>query len=122
VIGAPIKVGGSPYALAVGYGEVWVANSHFDAITRIDASTGTVIGAPIDVGSGQEAVAVGLGSAWVASDSGQVIRIDAATGNVIGTPISISDYRTPYTDAIAVGDGDVWVADFFRSTVTRIQP
>ena len=81
----PITVGGSPSAIALGAGGVWVANRGDDTVVRIDPSTRAVT-TTIPVGKAPAGIAFGAGSVWVAnSGDGTVSRIDPETDKVIET-------------------------------------
>jgi len=62
------------------------------------------------------AVATGAGTVWVADRAGAVTRIDAESNGLVGEPIAVEG--SPLS--LAVGDGAVWVANPFNSTVARI--
>jgi DNA-binding beta-propeller fold protein YncE len=115
--GGPIQVGGSPIAVAVGEGAVWVANNTRGTITRIDPTTGTVQGGAIRVGSGPKAIAVGGGSVYVACGDDSVWRIDPTTGRATRAPVRVGDPA-----GIGVGDGEVWVTSASEGTVARLDP
>jgi DNA-binding beta-propeller fold protein YncE len=59
--------GGAAFAIALGFGSVWVTNYGRDTVTRLDATTGEPIGAPIPVGADPKGIAVGMGAVWVAT-------------------------------------------------------
>jgi streptogramin lyase len=63
-------------------------------------------------------VAAGLGYVWVTSAQGNVRRIDPDSGIFVGDPIEAG--RFP--QAIAIGEGAVWVADPAGRTITRLDP
>jgi len=119
--------------LAVGLGSVWALGA--GTVERIDPkSTAIVASIPI-VGGGQgptpTAVAVGEGAVWVANrvvphstglhhdftPAGTVSRIDPRT-NAVAATIPVGRY----SDAIAVGQGAVWVANHDDGTLSRIDP
>jgi YVTN family beta-propeller protein len=75
-----------------------------DAVTRIDAASGSTTTIP--VGDGPSAIAVGAGAVWVVNrDDATVSRIDPETNEVVAT---IALAHRPA--GIAVSDDTVWVA------------
>ena len=78
--GPPIRVAGSPIAIAAGEGAVWVANNTRGTVSRIDPAGRAVQGKPIRVGEGPVAIATGGGGVYVACGDDSVWRIDPATG------------------------------------------
>jgi DNA-binding beta-propeller fold protein YncE/transposase-like protein len=112
-----IAVPGYPDAVAMGRGQVWVADAADDTLSRLDPGSGRVVGGPIIVGAFPDAIAIGQGSVWVANaDDNTVTRLDATTGQVVGEPIPVG----AFPDGIAVGDGSVWVANANNNTVARL--
>lgn len=59
--------GGDAFAIALGFGSVWVTNYGRGTVTRLDARTGDPIGRPIPVGADPKGIAVGMGAVWVAT-------------------------------------------------------
>ena len=114
---APIDLGGTPVAVAVGAGRVWVADNSGSRVIELDSMDGNPIGKSIPVAAGPQAIAVGEDGVWVASGDGTVTRIDPGTRNARPAPIKIAD-----TGGIAVGEGAVWVTSRARDTVTRLDP
>jgi hypothetical protein len=105
------------YALAAGYGAVWLPSIATDTLRKFDARTGRHRWS-VPVGHSPSAVAVGADSVWVASlgswhsgkggvvvndGPGVVTRVDPTTGSVLAR-IDVARGAT----AIAVGDGAVW--------------
>ena len=79
------NVGSRPSAIAVGFGDVWVASAGADVVYRIDIGGGS-IDATISVGDGPGALAVSADAVWVANTgSGTVSRIDPETNKVVET-------------------------------------
>lgn len=114
---APIAVGGSPTAIAIGAGSVWVADQARGRVLRLDPQTRRPAGPAIRVGKGPVALAVGDGGVWVAHGDGQVRSIDPETGVVRPGSVRVSG-----ADGLAVGAGGVWVTNRIAGTVTRIDP
>jgi YVTN family beta-propeller protein len=101
-------------AVAVGLGSIWTADTGF--VTRIDPETGK-IRALIPTGRAPEdGVAVGEGAVWALAGVG-VMRIDPARNEVVATiPIAQTLNGRGYTStAIAVGNGAVWVANWYSA-------
>jgi len=108
---------GTPTAIAVGAGAVWVLDAFNDRLYVIDPQTNAVASSIGVRGSG---IAVGFGSVWVADDIGdRVLQIDPFTLQVEGM-IDLAPGSRPA--AVAAGEGAVWVANAASNTVTRIDP
>jgi streptogramin lyase len=95
VTGAPIEVGPGPIAALYGFGALWVTSP--SSVVRVDPSTGTVSTTGF---TGR--VAAGYGSLWATSDD-SVLRADPKTGHPTAT------VGVPRAQAVAVGQGRVWV-------------
>ena len=97
---------GSPTAVRVGLGAVWVVNPSIATVLRVDPKTGAVT-AEIKVGAQPQFFAVGEGAVWTMNQrDGTVSRIDPANNSVVatiqlGSPVEGGD--------IAVGGGFVWL-------------
>jgi YVTN family beta-propeller protein len=108
--------------LAVDATGLWVSDISRSVAVRIDptfrtvANTTRIAPSPPPLPKGGP-VAVGAGSVWVANGDASIVRIDPQSGAVRAR---IDVGNDP--EAIAVGDGAVWVADFEDDTVTRINP
>ena len=59
-----IAVDGTPAAVAVGFGSVWVANSTSGTVSRIDPRTNTVT-RTLRLGASPTGIATGAGLVWV---------------------------------------------------------
>jgi streptogramin lyase len=70
--------------LAYGNHAVWTTLPNYDAVARIDTTTGAVRYVALDHGQ-PFGISVGGGSAWVATDRA-IVRLDGATG----TPVAAS--------------------------------
>lgn len=116
---ASIEVGGSPSALAVGEGSVWVVRDG-RRLVRIDEETGEVlarIGAGDELGSDRPCgVAVGAGAAWVVTASGQVARISPATSR-LARLVAVEDAA-----CVAAARGGIWVTGPDLGRVVRLDP
>jgi DNA-binding beta-propeller fold protein YncE len=114
-----IGVGNGPVAIAVGGGFVWVANSLDGTVSKIDPRTnGGQVVDKITVGNGLTGVAYGLGRVWVANSVDRTVEpIDPRTDSA-GAPIPIDTGA----DAIAVGDGAVWVTGRSAGVLARLDP
>jgi YVTN family beta-propeller protein len=114
---ATTPVGGTPSAIAVGAGSVWVANRDNSTVTRINPRTNEAVGDPITVAGEPRGIAVGAGSVWVTSHAGdQVFEINPTAGSVTTTHVGDGPI------GISVGAGAVWVANSGDGTVSRIDP
>ena len=112
-----VEVRGTPVAIAVGAGGVWVADNANSRVVHLDPESGRPAGRPISVGRGPEAIAVGEGAVWVASGDDSVTRIDPTTGRARRASVQVADPA-----GIAAGEGSVWVTSGPDGTVTRIDP
>jgi streptogramin lyase len=69
--------GRNAFAIAVGYGSVWVTNYGLGTVTRLDERTGERIGRPVGAGRDVKGAAAGEGAIWVANaDECTVSRIE----------------------------------------------
>jgi len=112
-----IRVGGTPTAVTVGPGSVWVADQTGGRVLRIDTRTRARVGRAIRVGPGPVALATGAGAVWVAGGDGAVRSIDARTG-----ALRPGRVRVLGANGLAVGVGGVWVTSRIAGTLTRIDP
>ncbi|HET7573505.1 MAG TPA: protein kinase [Solirubrobacterales bacterium] len=118
-VGDAIPAGSGAAGITVAKLLVWVANSRFGTVSRINPAIHQVQGEPIEVGEGAGGIDAGTSSVWVANArDDSVSRIDLATGEVEGDPIPVG----PKPGAVAVGGDAVWVANNGDGTVTRIEP
>jgi streptogramin lyase len=122
---ASTKVPGA-FNVAVGEGAVWVLSAPLPepgakpataSLVRIDPDGNEIAGDPVRIPEALD-VAAGLGYVWVTSAQGNVRRIDPDSGIFVGDPIEAG--RFP--QAIAIGEGAVWVADPAGRTITRLDP
>ena len=116
-----VALDADPFAVAVGFGSVWVTSYFHDPheVLRVDPTTGrvldTITDLPIDGGSG---IAVGEGAVWVACTyAPSLIRIDPATDRV--SP-GIPTQRYPL--AVNAGYGAVWVRNEESTSISRVDP
>jgi virginiamycin B lyase len=116
-VGAPIKVGIDPVAVAVGAGAVWVIDAARQELIKVNPRTRAVVGQPRHVSGGPFAVAVGAGAVWVAAGDGTVRAYDPRSVRPAGPTATV-----PGANGLAVGEGGVWVSSRRAGTVTRIDP
>jgi serine/threonine-protein kinase len=101
--GSPIPLSGTPIAIAVGDGAVWVLDAA-DAVSKIPVDRRGGIDT-VAVGERPRDIAFGEKAVWVANAGDATIsRIDPETADVEET---IDVDGSP--DALAVGEGGVWV-------------
>lgn len=107
-------------ALAVGAGSVWlvtvwVTNQISGTVVRIDPETNAPA-AEIDIGGGFSGgdIVAGLGSVWASTGNGPLSRVDPAANAVV------EQYERHGADALAVGEGSVWISDHDVDTVWRL--
>jgi DNA-binding SARP family transcriptional activator/streptogramin lyase len=108
-----------PHQLAAGDGIVWIGNDYDGTVSRLDERIGFVSRPfrPQRRSTGRLALATGFGSLWVGSQDGRVARIDPIRDRLVAT---IDGIRAP--EAIAVGEGAVWVIEATRPALSRIDP
>jgi YVTN family beta-propeller protein len=114
----PIRLRGArAWALAFGFGHLWVADATHETLLEFDPLAGT-LQRRFRLDLHPTTVAIGAGSIWIADyDQGLLERIDPRSG--VSLPIrGVGDGPT----AIAVGDGAVWVANSLDSTVSKVDP
>ena len=111
-------VGNGPAGMAIGDGELWVADDTDNTVSRISAASPPAVTATISIGPGATGVAVGEGAVWVTqAQADRVARVDPETGAVTDT-IEVGSRPT----GIAAGEGGVWVANSVSGTLSRIDP
>jgi DNA-binding beta-propeller fold protein YncE len=112
-----ITLHGTPSAIALGRGMVWIANRDRNTVSRLDARTGVPTGRAVAVGPSTTALALGFRSLWVADESAASSTRRSKRQTVIDT-ISVGNGPVD----LAVGNGSVWVANNLDGTVSRINP
>ncbi|MGH3116447.1 MAG: BTAD domain-containing putative transcriptional regulator [Gaiellales bacterium] len=98
------------YRMAVGEGAIWVLAPA--SLWRIDSTTKRFVGS-VPLGHSEEgsSVAIGDGAIWVAKPEGILLRVDPDSQTVAKTiPLGTLVYPADLWDALAVGEGSVWVA------------
>ena len=104
------ETSGWRYRMAVGEGAIWVLAPA--ALWRIDSTTKRFVGS-VPLGHSEEgsSVATGDGAVWVANPKGILLRVDPDSQSVAKTiPLGTLIYPADPYDALAVGEGSVWVA------------
>jgi DNA-binding SARP family transcriptional activator/DNA-binding beta-propeller fold protein YncE len=98
------------YRMAAGQGAIWVLAPA--SLWRIDTTTKRFVGS-VPLGRSEEgsSVATGDGAVWVAKPDGILLRVDPDSQTVAKT-ISLGTlvYPADAWDALAVGEGSVWIA------------
>jgi YVTN family beta-propeller protein len=113
-----IALSGSPDALAVEGGVVWVSDARGNALSRIDPATGSVTDrVPLDGEPGS--LVAGDGAIWAASTIGSTVeRVDPSTDTVTQTlPLGGAN-----PVGLAFAGGDLWVADATDQALIAIDP
>ena len=98
------------YRMAVGQGAIWVLAPA--SLWRIDSTTKRFVGS-VPLGRSEEgsSVATGAGAVWVVKPDGILLRVDPDSQTVAKTiPLGRLVYPADLWDALAVGEGSVWVA------------
>ncbi len=116
-----------PCGLAVGEGSVWVTDCNSPTVVRVDPQHVVVVGRlrlPVPgayLADATQSVVVGAGSVWVGQGSANpsyVWRLDPVTGRVQ------KRYVIPEggAEALAFGDGALWVGGGAIGRLSRIDP
>ena len=107
---------GSPSAIAVAPGAIWVAGDRDGTVSRIDPKTHTVR-QTVRVGHGQSTLAADRGGVWVANrDDGTLARVSSATNATVDSVPAGSP-----TGVCLLG-GEVWVAGGAVGGMLRFDP
>jgi DNA-binding SARP family transcriptional activator/streptogramin lyase len=104
--------------IVVGEGAIWLASKQ--SLWRIDPATNRFLGSislgmtaegSVAAGKAEGSVAAGYGAVWVASfGDGRLLRVDPKS-QTVSQPIPLGTLIYPASlDAIAVGEGAVWLA------------
>ena len=132
-VNAVVHTGGTPGAVSVGEGAVWVLNADDKTISKIDPREKT-LERTFGVGGTPTDLAVGAGGVWVVSSSGierggplTLTRIDPGTGTQVDSlqPATPSCHKTVAPGAerqIAVGASGVWLTEPICGGLWRIDP
>jgi streptogramin lyase len=104
--------------VAHGSGALWATLPSYDAVARVDTTTGTVRYFDVPYGA-PSGIAVGGGFAWVATDHA-VLQLDEKTGNLRAAAIVPSALRSGPM-SISFGNAAVWLANYDRGTLTRFR-
>ncbi|MGH9179845.1 MAG: hypothetical protein ACRD0N_14995 [Acidimicrobiales bacterium] len=117
-----------PGAFAVGEAAVWVGDSAFPVLVRIDPRSNRVVAMVPQLADDSDYpvldLAAGCGGIWSGDAGGRILRRDGATAEVRAT-IPLEEEPDPWAWAgcsVAVGAGAVWVTGVFKGSVTRIDP
>ncbi len=108
-------VGSSAWDIAFDGTSVWIPQSSFSAVVRIDVATGAV-GGPYTTGTNPHGIAYDGTSIWVANfGTTTVSQLDPLTGAVI------AEYGGFANPERLVFDGtSIWVANAGNATITRL--
>jgi virginiamycin B lyase len=118
---ATFDLGGSPDWLAISGDAVWVANSKFKAVQRIDPTTNKVVAKiefPAEPCSG---LTFAFGSLWVplCGEPRTLARVDPATNKIIATlPVGPADDE----GGITASDDAIWLVSGENGTLLRVDP
>jgi streptogramin lyase len=115
-LGASVRTGPGPRFLTAGAGAVWTLNQGDGSLTRIDMATRQVtatiaLGTP---GHGGD-ISFGNGVVWTTMPKVPLMAIDAATGTLLCRWIG------PGGDSLGIGHGAIWLTDYNRGTISRIE-
>ena len=98
------------YRMAAGEGAIWALAPA--SLWRIDSTTKRFVGS-VPLGHSEEgsSIATGDGAVWVVKPDGILLRVDPDSQSVAKTiPLGTLIYPADPYDALAVGEGSVWVA------------
>jgi DNA-binding beta-propeller fold protein YncE len=105
------EASGWRYRMAVGEGAIWALAPA--SLWRIDSTTNRFVGGSVPLNYREEgsSVAAGNGAVWVATPDGILLHVDSDSRTVAKTiPLGPLIHPADAYDAVAVGDGSVWVA------------
>jgi YVTN family beta-propeller protein len=117
-IQAHVETGKRSDVVVAGFGDVWVASTADNVVTRINAKTNQIV-ARIPVGRSPKFMAAGEGAIWVQNRyDGSVSRIDPATNREVAR---IAAWAPTLAGDISAGGGAVWLG-VNGMPVIRIDP
>lgn len=123
-----LDLGGSPSGVVFDFGSVWVGLYDRGTVDRIDPATGTImktitVGDPTkllararDTHGVPSAVTSGFGSIWAVGADGRLARIDPATNAAMTFDVGVVG------EALATGEGAVWITSHDDGAVVRFDP
>ena len=115
--GNPIRVGGEPSSVAVGFGSIWVTNHSADELLRLDPRKRPT---PIRIPVGDQPTDIAIDDRWVwVTNAGEatVSRVDPQS-NEVDRDVHVGAGPR----SVAVGEGAVWVASIDGPSVSKINP
>ena len=118
---ATISLGGSPDWLAISEDAVWVANSKFKAVQRINPQTNSVIAKVEFRDEPCSGLAFAFGTLWVplCGKAPSLARVDPHTNKIVATlPFGPADSE----GGIAASDDSIWLVADENGTLLRIDP
>ena len=118
---ATISLHGSPDWLAISEDAVWVANSKFKAVQRIDPKTNSLITKIVFSNEPCSGLAYAFGSLWVplCGKPASLARVDPHTNRIVATlPFGPTDSE----GGIATSADSVWLVADENGTLLRIDP
>jgi virginiamycin B lyase len=115
---ASAELGKDAGAVAAGEGAVWVADPTANLVLRFDPKSLRVVAriAIPEPNGDQGGIAVGGGRVWYATHDGySMISIHPEDNRVDGRVVGAAG-----PSGVVIGDGAIWVTNFDRGTITRI--
>lgn len=113
-----IEVGDNPQAIGTGPLGVYVAHGGDESLRRIDAASGEV-GESVPLSTLPGAVVVTADTVWVGAIEGrEIVRVVPGQEGSDADVTFVKVGRTP--QALAVGDGVLWVAAFDDGSISKI--
>lgn len=113
----PVKIGGTPVAIAADDSGVWAVDNSGGFLVRLDPRRPQGAKERIPIPGGPASVAIGEDGVWVASGSGSITRVNPANGQAKQLELRVSA-----PGGIAAGEGSVWVTSSAANAVVRIDP
>lgn len=122
VVTAVVPAGDTPTGIAIADGTVWVLGQGDKVLTGIPEAGGTprtigLPGPPTGIAAGDGSVWITLGFGAAGETTGTVLRL-SATDPQQGQKIPVGNGA----NAIALGQGGVWVTNGVANTLTKIDP
>lgn len=127
-VATDVAVSGAPSGLAFDFGSLWVGLGDKGIVVRIDPATATItkqvtVGDPSkllararNTHNAPSAVVSAFGAIWAVGADGKLARIDPATNDATVIDIGVVG------EALASGEGSLWIASYDDGALVRVDP